>query len=168
MVNMGESGRETSISVRTGVIRCAMGRFSLFLFLIAAAGFSSVICISAVADTNSSNVTPSVQGSGTTQNDTFDSGKNLRDPFSPVGYWRPANQKGKASKRPLDADERKKALSKLRVGAIVKCGQKCYASINGLMVQEGDVIAAVLGDNVLKWRIRSIDINGVRIEPVEK
>ena len=145
-----------------------MSHFSLVLFLVAVTGFCSVICRAAVDDASSSNTAPSAQVAGTVQNNAFDAGENLRDPFSPAGYLGSATQKGKVSKRPLDADERKKALSKLRVGGIVICGQKCYATVNGLMVKEGDVIAAVLSDNVVKWRIRSIDMNGVRIEPVEK
>ena len=163
MVDMGKSGGVACISVRAGVIRCVMSCFPLVLFLVAAA----VICNAAVDDTSSSNTASSAQVAGTVQNDAFDAGKNIRDPFSPVGYWQPANQKGKASNRSLGADERKKALSKLRVGGIVKCGQKCYATVNGLIVKEGDVIAAVISGDVLKWRIRSVDMNGVRIEPVE-
>lgn len=157
-----------SLDCRRQSLGRATGILLLFLLVTAVTGVSAEGRTKMVA-ASSSNAPSSekVKKVKTVETNVFDAGKNLRDPFSPVGYWQPENKKKKSFKRSIAAESRKQALSKLRVGGVVQWGGKYYATMNGMMVKEGDVIAGVVGGTVFKWRIRSIDMNGVRVEPVD-
>lgn len=99
----------------------------------------------------------------------------LRDPFWPVGYSpvtrtvQPTMPTGPTvSSASVAEDELKKALSMFRVGGIIKRGMKCYATVNGTMVEAGDVIPIMVDGNVVIFTVRSIDMRRVRIEPMRK
>lgn len=102
----------------------------------------------------------------------FDSRDRLRDPFSPVGFV-PASMPGGAS-RPAGLERDKETTNQvfslsgaLRIGGVVRKGDKFYATINGFTVQAGEVISVVADGEVYKFVIEGIDFNKVQFKPVK-
>ncbi len=102
----------------------------------------------------------------------------LRDPFWPIDYRppRPAAPGALApdqpdaetpAELPPDAAARAEAMAALKVGGIIRRGRVYFASVNGQMVQAGDVIAVPHAGRVYRFRIHAIDMRKVRIEPVD-
>lgn len=102
----------------------------------------------------------------------------LRDPFWPVGYS-PAARVVPAAvatteavpetvAAPIADDLMKRALALLRVGGIIRRGTKCFATVNGMMLEAGDTFPIWVDDSVVIFRVRSVDLKSIRIEPVKK
>lgn len=96
----------------------------------------------------------------------FSAGAELRDPFCPVSYV-PAGHVGKKVQTVAKDEQYQKALAKLRYGGTIKSGRNYYATVNGTMVREGDVVAVMVDDEVFKFRVHAIDMKGVRYKPVD-
>ncbi len=109
-----------------------------------------------------------------------------RDPFWPVNYVRPAPSGPAAAtssvpvvagpvENPaatpvapprLSAEERiQRARALLRVGGGVRRGPKCYATINGMLVEAGDTIPVPVDGELVVFVVRSIDLRRIKIEP---
>lgn len=102
----------------------------------------------------------------------------LRDPFWPIDYRppRPAAPGAPAPDQPdaetpeelpPDTAARAEAMAALKVGGIIRRGRVFFASVNGQMVQAGDVIAVPHAGRFYRFRIYAIDMRKVRIEPVD-
>ena len=103
----------------------------------------------------------------------------LRDPFWPVGYS-PVTKMVPAADAttnaavagpdpgPVPDDLIQRALAMLRVGGIIRRGPKCYATVNGTMVEAGDTIPILVDENVVLFIVRSVDLKRIRIEPVRR
>ncbi len=58
-------------------------------------------------------------------------------------------------------------MAALKVGGVIRRGRLFFAAVNGQMVQVGDVIAVPHGGRFFRFRIRSIDMRKVQIEPAD-
>lgn len=104
------------------------------------------------------------------------SGVRLRDPFWPIGFF-PTSMPGGAF---VPADEVDSARDKktavpaaglsgmLRIGGIVRQGNKFYATVNGFTVQTGEVISVVAEGVVYKFVVEEIDLNKVQFRPIKR
>jgi len=100
-----------------------------------------------------------------------DSGAQLRDPFWPIGFI-PVSMSGGASR--LAGSERDKETAgqasdlsgMLRIGGVIKKGNKFYVTINGLTVQTGEVVSVVVDGEEHKFIVEGIDFNKIQVKPV--
>ncbi|MBU4199093.1 MAG: hypothetical protein KKE37_05635 [Verrucomicrobia bacterium] len=97
----------------------------------------------------------------------------LRDPFWPVGYSPvtktiPAAMTTASSSVPVADDLMKRALTMLRIGGIIKRGTKCYAMVNGAVVEAGDTIPIMVDGSMVLFNVRSVDMKRIRLEPARK
>ncbi|MGI6088012.1 MAG: hypothetical protein ACOYCD_08755 [Kiritimatiellia bacterium] len=100
-----------------------------------------------------------------------------RDPFWPIGYTPPREMSGEAapgqpgtevsSEVQVDNEVRAKLREMLRAGGVIKKGRVYYASVNGQMVQVGDIIALPHAGRVYRFRIDAIEMHNVRIKPLD-
>jgi len=104
---------------------------------------------------------------------TTDSGSRPRDPFWPIGFF-PASMPGGTS-RPAGSERDKETTNQvsslsgmLRIGGVIKKGDKFYATINGVTVQTGEVISVVADGEVYKFIVEEMDFNKVRFKPVRR
>ena len=98
----------------------------------------------------------------------IDANKELRDPFWPIGYRKKRVDTKLETKPEVTIDEWDKARSLIRVGGMLKMGKKYYATINGMMVKAGDVIAIEIDKKKFKFIIHSINMNGVKFKKIER
>lgn len=122
-----------------------------------------------------------VQGGGSGQSPQESAAPNaeLRDPFWPINYKppRPAAPGALATDQdaavestqalPPDTEARAEAMAALKVGGVIRRGRLFFAAVNGQMVQVGDVIAVPHEGRYFRFRIRSIDMRKVQIEPAD-
>lgn len=111
--------------------------------------------------------------------------RNLRDPFSPPGYVPPAPVEFAsgapapvgptnavvgpvAPLPPIDVFTPTKIWTHVRIGSIIQIKGKYYAYVNGLLMQAGDVFPVEIEGQKKKYIIRSINMRGIKIEPVDK
>lgn len=104
------------------------------------------------------------------------SGARRRDPFWPIGFF-PASMPG-GTHAPADSvdsvRDKKTAFQAaglsgmLRIGGIVRKGNKFYATVNGFTVQTGEVISVVADGGVYKFVIEGIDFNKVQFRPIKR
>jgi hypothetical protein len=94
----------------------------------------------------------------------FNADAKLRDPFWPVGYLQPEVAKQQA-KSVASEEQTKTALGKLRYGGTIRAGDRFFATVNGAMVQEGDLVAVTVNGEIFKFRVLSITMKGVKFKP---
>ncbi len=93
----------------------------------------------------------------------FSIGAELRDPFWPVGYL--PEELAPAPAEVVATDEQmKRALAKLRYGGTIQSGGRFFATVNGAMVQEGDVVAVTVDGDLFKFRVHGISMKGVKFK----
>lgn len=99
-----------------------------------------------------------------------------RDPFWPIGFS-PASMPGGAqgAAKPAGSGGGKETAGQasnlsgmLRIGGVIRRGNKFYATINGFTVQTGEVISVVADGEVYKFVIEGIDFNKVRFRPLRR
>lgn len=96
----------------------------------------------------------------------------LRDPFWPIGYLPPAvaaridSQSSAPSAAPAGpgAAQVQGPVGLLRIGGVVKRGRHYYATINGMAVQTGEVVTAVSGGQVYRFRVEKISLQKVEVK----
>ena len=92
-----------------------------------------------------------------------------RDPFWPAGFVPPALSPGSVLPATDQPREPEQALTHLlRIGCVVKKGDKFYATINGFTVQTGELVVAVTDNAVYKFIVDEIDFKKVRLRPLKK
>ncbi len=100
----------------------------------------------------------------------FSIGAELRDPFWPVGYLPPEQipeQEQQVEQVAVRDEQRKKALAKLRYGGTIKSGGRVFATVNGAMVQKGDIVAVTVDGELFKFKVHGISMKGVKFK-IEK
>ncbi len=102
----------------------------------------------------------------------------VRDPFWPAGYspvtktvpaagaLTTGETTNAAVAEPVADDLMQRALAMLRVGGSIRRGTNCYATINGVIVEAGDIIPILVDGSVVLFIVRSVDLKRVRIEPL--
>lgn len=99
-----------------------------------------------------------------------------RDPFWPVGFY-PADVRQSTLGQPQsnvpekEEGQTNKAFGfpdMLRIGGVVKKGDKFYVTINGFTVQTGEVVYAVAEGEVFKFVVEVIDFKKVQVRPLKK
>ncbi len=106
-----------------------------------------------------------------------DAAEPARDPFWPVGYS-PVTKKVAVvaetvaetapAPGPAEDDLMQKGLAMIRVGGVIRRWGKCYAAVNGVIVEAGDDIPVMLDERVMIFTVRSIDMHRIRIEPAKR
>ncbi len=123
---------------------------------------------------------------GTSDEKAGDNMLNLRDPFWPVNYTPSAETKNNAHS-PVSSDQLSKEhseddedaadaarykhdqaeiLKSLKVEGVIRRGNRYYATVNGQMVEAGEVIPVLYNNRVYRFLIRSIKMGKVSIEPL--
>ncbi|MFC1461318.1 hypothetical protein ACFLQR_02220 [Verrucomicrobiota bacterium] len=92
--------------------------------------------------------------------------EHIRDPFWPVNYL-PAGIVRVKVALSAKSEGRKKALGTLRYRGSAKVHGKYFANVNGTMVKAGDVVGVTVGGRVYKFRVHSIDMNGVKFKSAD-
>lgn len=99
-------------------------------------------------------------------------GTQWRDPFWPIGFVPPSVPRGSVLSGSDQDKESSKAVfdisNMLRIGCVVKKGDKFYAVINGFTVQTGEVVVAVTDSDVYKFVVEEIGFKKVQLRPVKK
>jgi len=99
-----------------------------------------------------------------------------RDPFWPIGYVPPSKPGGSVGPAKTNATEFVKETPSqgsglsgmLKIGGVIRKSGKFYATINGFTVQTGEVVTAVVNDEVYKFVVEKIDFKKVQIRPVRQ
>lgn len=102
-----------------------------------------------------------------------EAGARLRDPFWPIGFF-PVSMPGGAS-RPVGSELDKETTNQvsglsgmLRIGGVIKKGNKFYVTINGFTVQTGEVVSVISGGEIYKFIVEKIDFNKVQFKPLRR
>lgn len=124
---------------------------------------SHVVCVAGQVPADAAESTPEME----MEND-YDI---VRDPFWPVGYIPPAliPEDEKVEEKPKIEDSMwEAAQEKVVISGVSDMGQAgFFAIVNGVMHQQDEVIAVEHEGKSFRWRIKSIDKNGVRLQPLE-
>ena len=105
----------------------------------------------------------------TEEGTAFKAAADLRDPFSPIDYVSPTRikQQHETVKTGVFAEQQQRALAKLRYGGTIKSGNKFFATVNGTMVQEGDVVAVTVEGSEFRFKVFAITMKGVKFKPAD-
>lgn len=102
-------------------------------------------------------------------------GLRLRDPFWPIGFFPPSMPGGASDlAKSVGSGEGKETTNPasnlsgmLRIGGVIRKGNKFYATINGFTVQTGEVVSVISGGEIYKFIVEGIDFNKVQFKPVK-